>query len=301
MQTPQLQDEQKQKEHARPHRTQEVLQFLQETHRAQRNEVIRGEREQFVGATGRKEGHYPFPQGSAHGAEQSFVADQKRIGFVYRRRRAGGCYRLRADLGLRHGLCEAVSYHLGLKGIFVMDQKKAVSERHPDRAWYVVHTYSGYEKKVKATLDSKVAAQGLEDVIFDVVVPMRDESEFKDGKRRIVQKKIFPGYVLVDMIVNNNSWFVVRNTQGVTGFVGSEKDPIPLSDEEAKRILTELADGRATDNTLDFSINDNVRIIDGIFENRLAVVKGIDAEKQRLKVLVEDMPVDLDVSQVEKI
>ena len=182
-----------------------------------------------------------------------------------------------------------------------MEQKQAVSERHPDRAWYVVHTYSGYEKKVKATLDSKVAAQGLEDVIFDVVVPMRDESEFKDGKRRIVQKKIFPGYVLVDMIVNNNSWFVVRNTQGVTGFVGSEKDPIPLSDEEAKRILTELADGRATDNTLDFSINDNVRIIDGIFENRLAVIKGIDAEKQRLKVLVEDMPVDLDVSQVEKI
>ena len=87
----------------------------------------------------------------------------------------------------------------------------------------------------------------------------------------------------------------------VTGFVGSEKDPIPLSDEEAQRILTELVDGRATDNTLGFSVNDNVRIIDGIFENRLAVVKGIDAEKQRLKVLVEDMPVDLDVSQVEKI
>lgn len=182
-----------------------------------------------------------------------------------------------------------------------MEQKQAVSERHEGRAWYVVHTYSGYEKKVKATLDSKIAAQGLENVIFDVVVPMRAESEFKDGRRRLVQKKVFPGYVLVDMIVDNNSWFVVRNTQGVTGFVGSEKDPIPLSDEEAQRILTELVDGRATDNTLGFSINDNVRIIDGIFENRLAVVKGIDAEKQRLKVLVEDMPVDLDVSQVEKI
>lgn len=182
-----------------------------------------------------------------------------------------------------------------------MDQKQAVSERHEGRAWYVVHTYSGYEKKVKATLDSKIAAQGLENVIFDVVVPMRDESEFKDGRRRLVRKKVFPGYVLVDMIVDNNSWFVVRNTQGVTGFVGSEKDPIPLSDEEAHRILTELVDGRATDNTLNFKVNDNVRIIDGIFENRLAVVKGIDAEKQRLKVLVEDMPVDLDVSQVEKI
>lgn len=182
-----------------------------------------------------------------------------------------------------------------------MDQKQAVSERHEGRAWYVVHTYSGYEKKVKATLDSKIAAQGLENVIFDVVVPMRKESEFKDGKRKIVQKKVFPGYVLVDMIVDNNSWFVVRNTQGVTGFVGSEKDPIPLSDEEAQRILTELVEGPATDNTLGFNINDNVRIVDGIFENRLAVIKGIDAEKQRLKVLVEDMPVDLDVSQVEKI
>ena len=182
-----------------------------------------------------------------------------------------------------------------------MDKKVVGSERIPGRAWYVVHTFSGYEKRVKATLESKIAAQGLEDVIFDVIVPMRDESEFKDGRRRIVKKKVFPGYVLVDMIVNNNSWFVVRNTQGVTGFVGSEKDPIPLSEEEARRILTELIDGRAIDNTLGFKINDNVRIIDGIFENRLAIIKGIDAKKQRLKVLVEDMPVDLEVSQVEKI
>lgn len=182
-----------------------------------------------------------------------------------------------------------------------MEKKVAESERISDRAWYVVHTFSGYEKRVKATLESKIAAQGLEDKIFDVIVPMRDESEFKDGRRRVVQKKVFPGYVLVDMIVDNNTWFVVRNTQGVTGFVGSEKDPIPLSKEEAERILTELIDGRADDDTLGFKINDNVRIIAGIFENRLAVVKGIDAAKQRLKVLVENVPVDLDVSQVEKI
>ncbi|MBR7025775.1 MAG: transcription termination/antitermination factor NusG [Selenomonadaceae bacterium] len=182
-----------------------------------------------------------------------------------------------------------------------MEKKVAESERISERAWYVVHTFSGYEKRVKATLEAKIAAQGLEDVIFDVIVPMRDESEFKEGRRRIVKKKVFPGYVLVDMIVNNNSWFVVRNTQGVTGFVGSEKDPIPLSREEAERILTELIDGRVADDTLGFKINDNVRIIGGYFENRLATVKGIDAEKQRLKVLVEDMPVDLDVSQVEKI
>ena len=182
-----------------------------------------------------------------------------------------------------------------------MDKKVTSSERISERAWYVVHTFSGYEKKVKATLESKIAAQGLENVIFDVIVPMRDESEFKDGRRRIVKKKVFPGYVLVDMIVDNNSWFVVRNTQGVTGFVGSEKDPIPLSEEEAQRILTELIEGRVIDDTLGFNVNDNVRIIDGIFENRLATIKSIDAEKQRLKVLVEDMPVDLDVSQVEKL
>ena len=182
-----------------------------------------------------------------------------------------------------------------------MEKKVAESERISERAWYVVHTFSGYEKRVKATLDSKIAAQGLEDVIFNVIVPMRDESEFKDGRRRIVQKKVFPGYVLVDMIVNNNSWFVVRNTQGVTGFVGSEKDPVPLTEEEAQRILTELVDGRADDDTLGFNVNDNVRIIAGIFENRLATVKSIDAAKQRLRVLVENMPVDLDVSQVEKI
>ena len=177
-----------------------------------------------------------------------------------------------------------------------MEKKVAESERISERAWYVVHTFSGYEKRVKA-----IAAQGLEDVIFNVIVPMRDESEFKDGRRRIVQKKVFPGYVLVDMIVNNNSWFVVRNTQGVTGFVGSEKDPVPLTEEEAQRILTELVDGRADDDTLGFNVNDNVRIIAGIFENRLATVKSIDAAKQRLRVLVENMPVDLDVSQVEKI
>ena len=190
-----------------------------------------------------------------------------------------------------------------------MEKKLVESERISDRAWYVVHTFSGYEKRVKDTLEAKIAAQNLQDVIFDVIVPMRAESEFKDGRRRIVQKKVFPGYVLVDMIVNNNSWYVVRNTQGVTGFVGSEKDPIPLSREEAERILTELVDGRAADDTLGFKANDKVRIIDGIFENRLGIVKSIDAEKQRLKVLVEVsssdarqyIPVDLDVSQVEKI
>jgi transcriptional antiterminator NusG len=169
------------------------------------------------------------------------------------------------------------------------------------RAWYVVHTFSGYENKVKANLDKKVIAQDLGDVIFDVVVPMREESEFKDGKRRVVKKKLIPGYVMVDMIVNNYSWFVVRNTNGVTGFVGSEKEPIPLTYDEARRILIELSEARPEDVPIEFEVNDRVRIISGLFENRVAVVKEIDVARRRVKVLVENAPVELDVSELEKI
>ena len=168
------------------------------------------------------------------------------------------------------------------------------------RAWYVIHTFSGYENKVKANLDKKVIAQDLGDVIFDVVVPMREESEFKDGKRRVVKRKLIPGYVMVDMIVNNYSWFVVRNTNGVTGFVGSEKEPIPLTLEEAKRILIELSEARPEDTPIGFEVGDRVRIISGLFENRVATVKGIDINRRRVKVLVENAPVELDISEVEK-
>lgn len=168
------------------------------------------------------------------------------------------------------------------------------------RAWYVIHTFSGYENKVKANLDKKVIAQDLGDVIFDVVVPMREESEFKDGKRRVVKRKLIPGYVMVDMIVNNYSWFVVRNTNGVTGFVGSEKEPIPLTLEEAKRILIELAEARPEDMPLAFEVGDRVRIVSGLFENRVATVKAIDLPRQRVKVLVENALVDLDVNELEK-
>ena len=185
-----------------------------------------------------------------------------------------------------------------------MDQKddnNLQQDYKSQRAWYVIHTYSGYENKVKANLEKKIVAQDLGDVIFDVVVPMRMESEYKDGRRRTVQKKIFPGYVMVDMVVNNYSWFVVRNTQGVTGFVGSEKDPIPLSEEEAYKVLKELAEGRPEDTSLGFKANDKVRIIAGWFENRIATVKSVDVQKHRVKVLVEGASIDLDVSQLEKI
>ena len=106
-----------------------------------------------------------------------------------------------------------------------------MEQQRGSRAWYVVHTYSGYENKVKVNLEKKVASQNLGNVIFDIVVPMHTETEVKEGKKKNVQRKVFPGYVLVNMIVNNYSWYVVRNTQGVTGFVGSEKEPIPLTEE----------------------------------------------------------------------
>lgn len=176
-----------------------------------------------------------------------------------------------------------------------MEQKVSGS-----RAWYVIHTYSGYENKVKANLEKKVSSQGLDDVIFDIVVPMHTEVEVKNGKKRTIQRKIFPGYVLIDMIVNNYSWYVVRNTQGVTGFVGSEKNPIPLTMEEAERILNAPEELRETlSNRL--KVNDQVRIIAGWFVDYTATVKEIDEERQRLKVLVENTPVDLEFRQVEKI
>lgn len=169
------------------------------------------------------------------------------------------------------------------------------------RAWYVIHTYSGYENKVKANLERKIASQGLGDEIFNVVVPVEDEVEDKDGKQKITKKKIFPGYVLVDMIVNNRSWYVVRNTQGVTGFVGSEKEPIPLTEEEASRILRSMDEGEPRP-AFDLSVGDVVRIRQGSwFENYTATIVSLDEEKRRLKLLVEETPVELDFSEVEKI
>ncbi|HCB92615.1 MAG TPA: transcription termination/antitermination factor NusG [Selenomonas sp.] len=173
-------------------------------------------------------------------------------------------------------------------------------DRDSQRAWYVIHTYSGYENKVKANLERKVASQGLSNVIFNIVVPVEDETEEKDGKVKVVQRKVFPGYVLVEMIVNNYSWYVVRNTQGVTGFVGSEKDPIPLTEEEAMRILGSSGNTEKRP-SLDVAVGDTVRITSGGFEDYTAKVTEIDEEKGRLKVLVGETPVDLDFGQAERV
>jgi transcriptional antiterminator NusG len=174
-------------------------------------------------------------------------------------------------------------------------------EGRGERAWYVIHTYSGYENKVKANLESKVASQGLGDEIFNVIVPMEDEIETKDnGKQKVTKRKVFPGYVLVDMIVNNRSWYVVRNTQGVTGFVGSEKDPIPLTPDEVERIMaTTEVDVKAS--IKDFAVGDRVHIKSGWFRDYSAVVVSIDEAEGRLKLDVDGKSVELDAEDVEKV
>ena len=169
---------------------------------------------------------------------------------------------------------------------------------NPGRAWYVIHTYSGYENKVKANLERLIHTANMENMIFNVVVPIEDEVEVKDGKKKVVPRKVFPGYVLVDMVVDEHSWYVVRNTTGVTGFVGSEKNPIPLTDAEAKRILKSTGEEELKPE-LDIAVGDVVRINSGVFENYTGSIVEIDQEKGRLKVMVEGTPIELGFDQVE--
>lgn len=166
--------------------------------------------------------------------------------------------------------------------------------------WYVVHTYSGYENKVKTDLEKTVKNRELEEYIFDIVVPMEEQIEIKDGKRKTNLKKVFPGYVLVKMIVTEESWYIVRNTRGVTGFVGSGTDPIPLTEEEIRKMGFEL-----TEVNVDYEVNDSVKILNGPLENFVGVVQEINKEKHKVKVLVSmfgrETPVELEFSQIQKV
>jgi transcriptional antiterminator NusG len=166
--------------------------------------------------------------------------------------------------------------------------------------WYVVHTYSGYENKVKTDLEKTIKNRELEDYIFNIVVPMEEQVEIKDGKRKTNLKKVFPGYVLVKMIVTEKTWYIVRNTRGVTGFVGSGTNPIPLTDQEIRNMGFDSAPI-----TIDFDVNDNVQIINGFLEGNIGTVTEINKEKQKVKVLVSmfgrETPAELDFSQVQKI
>ena len=157
-----------------------------------------------------------------------------------------------------------------------------------DKKWYVIHTYSGYENKVMQTLERKVKSMGLENVINRILVPMEDEVDIKDGKKHVVKRKIFPGYVLVEMEVNDRSWYVVRNTPGVTGFVGSATKPIPLNPEEVKRILkSQGIDESEPKVHISVEVGEQVRITSGPFENFIATITEINDEKGTLKGLID--------------
>lgn len=174
-----------------------------------------------------------------------------------------------------------------------------------EKKWYVIHTYSGYENKVMQTLERKVKSMGLENVINRILVPMEDEVDIKDGKKHVVKRKIFPGYVLVEMEVNDRSWYVVRNTPGVTGFVGSATKPIPLNPEEVKRILkSQGIDESEPKVHISVEVGEQVRITSGPFENFIATITEINDEKGTLKGLIDmfgrETSVEVDYSQIEK-
>ena len=166
--------------------------------------------------------------------------------------------------------------------------------------WYVVHTYSGYENKVKTDLEKTIKNRELEDYFFEIIVPMEEQIEIKDGQRKTNLKKVFPGYVLVKMIVTEKTWYIVRNTRGVTGFVGSGTDPIPLTDDEIRKMGFEQIEVN-----VDYSVNDSVRIIDGPLTDFTGIVTELSKEKHKVKVLVSmfgrETPVELEFSQVQKI
>lgn len=176
-----------------------------------------------------------------------------------------------------------------------------------EKNWYVVHTYSGYENKVKANLEKRVESMGMQDKIFRVVVPEEEETEIKNGKKKVVKRKVFPGYVLVEIITTDDSWYVVRNTPGVTGFVGSSgggSKPTPLLPEEVVALLKQMGmDEKRID--IDFELGESVTIKEGPFANYSGTIEELDGDKAKLKVLVNmfgrDTKVELDFNQVEKI
>ena len=173
-----------------------------------------------------------------------------------------------------------------------------------DKLWYVVHCYSGYEKKVCHAIEQRIETMGMRDKIFDVIVPTQEEIEVKEGKRKTVEKRVFPGYILVEMKLDEDSWYVVRNTPGVTGFVGMGNDPTPLRPEEVKQIMDRMSD-EAPKVKVSFKVGQRVRIISGPFNDFPGTVAAIDPDKSKVRVMVNffgrDTPVELDFLEVEKI
>ncbi len=172
------------------------------------------------------------------------------------------------------------------------------------RRWYVIHTYSGYEENVKKNLLQRIESMDMEDKIFNVLIPTEKRIKIKNGKRKIVTEKIFPGYVLVEMIVDDNSWYVVRNTPNVTGFIGSGTTPTPISEAEIKALQKRMGVEEPT-YTIDVSVGAPVKIIDGPFKGYEGKVSDVDPARGKIKVLISmfgrETPVELDFLQIKKI
>jgi transcriptional antiterminator NusG len=182
--------------------------------------------------------------------------------------------------------------------------KPAETEAEAQRRWYVIHTYSGYENKVKANLEHRIQSMDMGDKIYQVLVPTEEEIEIKNGKRQAVERKVFPGYVLVEMNMGDDSWYVVRNTPGVTSFVGSGNKPTPLTDPEVKQILRQIKMD-APKYKVAFTKGEAVRVTDGPFTDLHGVVDEVNPERNKVKVLVSifgrETPVELDFLQIEKL
>ena len=173
-------------------------------------------------------------------------------------------------------------------------------EKNEQPHWYVIHTYSGYENKVKDSLEKVVENRSLQDVILEIKVPTEESIEIKNGKKKTVTRKVFPGYVMVKMLLTDQAWYVVRNTRGVTGFVGPGSKPIPLTDEEVRALNVEYIPM-----TLDVQVGESVRVISGPLESFIGVVEEIDEERQKVRVSVSmfgrETPVELDFVQIQKL
>jgi transcriptional antiterminator NusG len=170
--------------------------------------------------------------------------------------------------------------------------------------WFVIHSYSGYENKVQKNLLHRIESMEMQDKIFQVVVPTEEEVELKDGHRRTIERRVFPGYILVEMVMDEDSWYVVRNTPGVTGFVGFGNKPTPLRPDEVDKILKRM-DAEAPKIKVSFKVGQKVRIVEGPFEDFMGTVDEIDLDRARVKVLVSffgrETPIELDFLQVERV
>jgi transcriptional antiterminator NusG len=175
--------------------------------------------------------------------------------------------------------------------------------RPENTEWYVIHSYSGYENKVEKNLMHRIESMDMQDKIFQVVVPTEEEVELRDGHRRTIERRVFPGYILVEMVLDEDSWYVVRNTPGVTGFVGSGNKPVPLRPDEVDKILKRM-EAEAPKVKVSFRVGEKVRIVEGPFEDFVGTVDDIDIDRTRVRVLVNffgrETPLELDFLQVER-